>query len=934
MTQAAKIADGVSTVSGGGPAGTGATANITEGGDLFLIVHDDVLDTTYVQNLETEFVAFKNGGAASAKSFPLDQAGKDFLSTAGSTFQWAVFAGNNIRGNLGSPRGGITSYGNVADWGLLTTGGVTGTATGFNPGVNELSSVVNTNLSQTTIGAVNTVLDDTTNSAVFPANDPANFGPKGTTLGGAAVYNGNGSNAFLGESNTFWFLTNDYLHTVGGVPSVQRLGTFTLSTTSLEYTPASGGGTPDPVLGTITPFGDQAVGTTSTAKTVTLTNNGTAAYGITNIGTNGGASEFAVSHNCGASLAAGLSCNIDVTFTPSDVGARTGTLTVTPTSGTPLTLALSGTGVAAGTANPALGTITPFGDQTVGTPSTAKTVTLSNSGTAAYAIQSIAADGDFAATNDCNGSVAATNGSCNIQVTFTPTQAGARTGTLTVTPATGTPLTLDLSGTGIAATVDVVFGSFDPFASQVVGTTSAAKTVTLTNNGAAAYGITSIGTGTGSEFAVPTHTCGTSLAAGASCNIDITFAPTAAGARTGTLTVTPTSGAELTLALSGTGAAAGEVVLGTIDAFGSQSVGIASAAKSVSLTNNTAAAYAIQSIAASGDFSVTHDCGTSLAAGANCAIQVTFTPVLAGARSGTLTVTPATGDALTLDLSGTGVIPANLAVSPTQLDFGSVGNGKKAQLAVTLRNTGSSNLTVGSVTSPDAPFAKLKDGCSSKVLKPGKSCTVGYKFAPTGDDTFSGTSIISADGVDPVVVTLSGTTGAPGQLAVDPGPSQDIGFGGQFSLTGQEFTSVRGKVLVKGKPAKILVWTDTLIIAKAPKLRAGTYEVEVVRKGKKPSGTGQASVTVNAPQLTSLAPTSGARGSELTLTGLYFGGSKPAVFFQRATGGRKITASVGANTDTGLQVTVPKRLPVGDYQVTVSNPAGTSEPSAFAVTAN
>jgi hypothetical protein len=245
-SHAAIIADGVSSVSGGAPAGTGTTANVTDGGDMFLIVHDEVLDTTYVQNLVTDMVDFKNSLWTANTSFALDQLGRDFLATAGSTFQWAVFAGNNIRGFAGGRGGVYTAYGNVADWGLLTTGGIDGTATGFNPGVNELSSVVNTNLGQTVIGAVNTGLSATVNSAVFPANDAANFGPRGTTLGGAAVYNGNGSNAFLGETNTLWFLSNDYLHTVGGVPFVKALGNITLTGTSLNFATANQTAVPVP----------------------------------------------------------------------------------------------------------------------------------------------------------------------------------------------------------------------------------------------------------------------------------------------------------------------------------------------------------------------------------------------------------------------------------------------------------------------------------------------------------------------------------------------------------------------------------------------------------------------------------------------------------------------------------------------------------------
>ncbi len=90
-------------------------------------------------------------------------------------------------------------------------------------------------------------------------------------------------------------------------------------------------------------FGTVSVGTTSPPKTVTLRNSGTAALPVTNIATT---SVFAVSKtNCAASLAAGKSCTITVTFTPKAKGAATGSLTIKDVNGTsPQTVPLTGTG--------------------------------------------------------------------------------------------------------------------------------------------------------------------------------------------------------------------------------------------------------------------------------------------------------------------------------------------------------------------------------------------------------------------------------------------------------------------------------------------------------------------------------------------------------------------------------------------------------------
>src|SRR5437660_49853 len=73
--------------------------------------------------------------------------------------------------------------------------------------------------------------------------------------------------------------------------------------------------------------------------------------------------------------------------------------------------------------------------------------------------------------------------------------------------------------------------------------------------------------------------------------------------------------------------------------FPSQLVNTTSAVQTVTLTNTGTAALSVTSIVASGDFMQTNTCGTSVAAGANCAISVTFTPTATGTRTGAVTIT-------------------------------------------------------------------------------------------------------------------------------------------------------------------------------------------------------------------------------------------------------------------------------------------------------
>ncbi len=201
-----------------------------------------------------------------------------------------------------------------------------------------------------------------------------------------------------------------------------------------------------------------------------------------------------------------------------------------------------------------------FAGQPVGTASTPQTIVLTNDGNAALTISNVAISGtnasDFAATDNCLGSVSPVAG-CSIHVTFTPTATGTRAGTVNVTNnLTGSPLTVPLIGTGITATRIVAISANSlTFTSQMVGATSAAQGITLGNTGNAPLTLSGLViSGTNSSDFAETDNCDGSLAAGASCTINLTFSPTATGTRTGALTITDNApGSPQTVSLNGTG---------------------------------------------------------------------------------------------------------------------------------------------------------------------------------------------------------------------------------------------------------------------------------------------------------------------------------------------------------------------------------------------
>src|SRR6266702_230632 len=518
-------------------------------------------------------------------------------------------------------------------------------------------------------------------------------------------------------------------------------------------------------------FGNNIVGAKSAPQTVTLSNSGSATLSISSIAITGtNAADFAQSNTClGGSnkLAAGSSCTISLTFTPGASGARSSSLTFTDNAAdSPQTVTLSGTatvpttyfsdGFESGNLN---AWTLPSSDSTG-----ARTVqsTVVNSGSDALAFTN--ASGQYAyvytalpsgpeaqtftrfyfrfssnvtsgiqlaiARNSNGGNVWeidynanrhgldvyfwSTNG--GIYSIFSPSNAlspntwygievqdyqtttghaqawlnGTSIGSVDADLSTSAPYarlmlydsapgTIDLDDVAVS---NVYNGTIAPsagaylnqtsvsFGNQIIGITSATKTVTLTNNNSLALSINSIAlTGTNAADFAQSNTCpsgSNTLAAGSSCTISLTFTPGASGARSANLTFTDNAaGSPQAVALSGTGVIAAPAVSlnPTSVSFGNQKVGIDSTAQTVTLTNSGTTPLSISSIALTGtnaaDFAQTNTCPAStntLAAGSSCTISLTFTPGASGTRSANLTLTDNAADSpQVVALTGTGI---------------------------------------------------------------------------------------------------------------------------------------------------------------------------------------------------------------------------------------------------------------------------------------
>lgn len=296
-------------------------------------------------------------------------------------------------------------------------------------------------------------------------------------------------------------------------------------------------------------FGSVTVGATAMPQNITISNTG----GVTaTLQTPTATGDFQITANtCGATLAAETGCTVAIAFTPTASGTRSGSFSIADSAGTQ-TASLSGAGAA-----PATDGLTPltlaFGPQQVGSTSPSQTVTLTNTGDNALTLIAVQVSGEFSATSGCGASLSG-HASCAIVVAYVPKTVGSASGVLTVSDQFRSQ-TVPLSGTGTAPPgISLTPAQGLTFAATGVTETSAAQTITLSNQGGAALLIGGVSV-TG-DFSIPasSNTCGASLSPQASCTLQVVFAPTVGGVRMGSVSIADNAaGSPQSLALQGTG---------------------------------------------------------------------------------------------------------------------------------------------------------------------------------------------------------------------------------------------------------------------------------------------------------------------------------------------------------------------------------------------
>ncbi len=542
-----------------------------------------------------------------------------------------------------------------------------------------------------------------------------------------------------------------------------------------------------------------------------------------------------------ATLPPSSSCTFSVSFLPATNGALTGTVSAqgTPTdgSGTVQSLAYmlaygSGTGALALTGNTIPNSALNFGQLSSG-QTASQTLTLTNPDPSAVTIHRITSEPPFLSTTTC-GAALAPNAVCTVTLTYAPIDE-LPTGATSVLPRTdagtlilesdaaSSPTTLNLTGIAIPilsnspaspsvlATYQLSESSLT-FPNTTVGNASPAQVVTLTNTGTTTLHNLSINPTT--DFTA-FSTCNT-VNPGNSCTITLQFTPTPATTTTtrpGTLEISSDAATSLDfITLLGTSAAAPLTLNPTALDFGT--INVASTGQlPLTVTNATTAPITFLGVTATKDYATTRGAcpadQSTLAAGATCTLQITFTPSTSGTRTGALSLTTnATTLPLTVPLNGIGDL-AQLQITPGALAYGSISVTSPAALTLTLLNTGTATVTgiASIITGLNAADFAMTSPCSTTMLAPNQGCTATVAFTPSANGPRSATlSITSSDPNSPATIPLTGTGVQAGSftLTVGGAASQTLtvasGIPAQYSLSLTPANGFTGTVALTCSP--------------------------------------------------------------------------------------------------------------------------------------
>ena len=414
-----------------------------------------------------------------------------------------------------------------------------------------------------------------------------------------------------------------------------------------------------------------------------------------------------------------------------------------------------------------------FGSVTMGTTSTAATIVVTNNSRQATSIQQITSSlPEFIVVSSAMPLSIGARSSVSFQVVFKPDAALTFNGSIVINPGHKGGGTISISASGIGTLASstqtqtyLLSTSVTNlnFGNTLVGS-SASQAFTMTNTGTASVNISQVAA-TGAGFTVSGFSGGVTLAAGQSLPLTVNFAPAAAGAAVGNITVASTAtNSPTTISLSGAGVQPQISVIPSSISFGNVTVGVANTQTATIRNPGTATLTVTQaSLTGSGFTSSGLALPLSVAPGASSSFTVGFMPASASTFSGSITFISNTPNSpLMVPITGTGISSVlQLSASPASLSFGSLTTGTSATQSVTISNTGNSSVSISQVSATGAGFTT--GGIALPLsLAAGQSASFNVTFAPASAGNLPGSvTVVSNATNSPLVVALSGTGTAP-----------------------------------------------------------------------------------------------------------------------------------------------------------------------------
>lgn len=580
---------------------------------------------------------------------------------------------------------------------------------------------------------------------------------------------------------------------------------------------------------------------TSAPETIVIQNVGAADLSHLSLSIDGaGAEDFIVDSLKTDVLAPGEFTTVQVYFRPTSEGTKTAALHVFSEDAdeNPFTIKLVGNGTAApeivihlgdGTRVNSNGSGVAFGNVNIGSGTTPQIFVIRNLGTANLTGLSVVLDGSSASdflVDSLEHTALAPGSSTSIKVVLKPTAAGERTASLHIVSndSDQNPFNIALTGNAIATPeiaitqngeTNLVSGnSVANFGSLLLGTEGGPQSFTIRNTGSADLDGLSIHVSGASpaDFVVSSLESAT-LAPGANATFTVFFKPTAGGTRTATLQVISNDADEnpFKISLSGNGTTRPEIAVEQSDGtgltsgtstfdFGSSNTGTTGAAKTFTIKNLGSANLTGLVITADGaEFIVDGMAINQLAPGTSTSFQVLFKPTVAGTRTAILHIASNDADEnpFNIALSGTALAVPEITVaradgseltdSASTLDIGKTGIGSTISHSVTIRNTGTANLTGIAITLDGTQSANFSIGLPAvTTLAPGTSTTFPITFRPDTVGPASAVLHIASNDADesPFDFKLEGTGGPVPEIAIEQSDGAGLSSGSGLMLFG------------------------------------------------------------------------------------------------------------------------------------------------------